>query len=348
VAKFSDIGFAADISTVSRAENGLTAPSPDFVAAAATVLDFPKEYFYQPDQFNGWPVSVHPMWRKRTSTPQKAMDRVLAEFNLRIIHLRKLLRAVDFSAVAELPHFPVDEYDGNVEKIADLVRRMWLLPSGPIVDLTNCVERSGCVVMHVDLSDVSVDGVTLNLPGCPPCIFLNRNQPADRMRWTLAHELGHVVMHRLPNPDMEEQANTFARFLLMPRMDIKAHFATRRVDLAWLAALKPEWRVSMQALLYHAQKLDYVTKTQGERLWRQFNKFKIKLREPQELDFPAEQPSLLPRLLNVHLNDLRYTVADLAQILTTSQPDLTALYDLNVVSLQTPPMGQGLRMLRVV
>jgi Zn-dependent peptidase ImmA (M78 family)/transcriptional regulator with XRE-family HTH domain len=348
VAKFSEIGFAADISTVSRAENGVTAPSKEFVAAAAKVLDFPRDYFFLPDHFNGWPVSVHPMWRKRASTPQKAMDRVLAEFNLRIIHLRRLLRAVEFSAVAPLPFMPVDEYDGDVERIAALVRRTWLLPSGPLADLTTCVERSGCVVVHVDLSDVSVDGVTLNLPDCPPCIFINRSQPADRMRWTLAHELGHVIMHRVPNPEMEDQANVFARFLLMPRLDIKAHFSARRIDLAWLAALKPEWRVSMQALLYHAQALGYISKTQAERLWRQFNKYKIKMREPAELDFPPEQPSLLPRLLGVHLNDFRYSIADLAQILATSQADVAALYNLNVVSLQTPPLGQSPRILRVV
>jgi hypothetical protein len=74
----------------------------------------------------------------------------------------------------------------------------------------------------------------------------------------------------------------------------------------------------MQALLYHAQAMGNVTKTQAERLWRLFNKYKIKVREPAELDFPQEQPSLLPRLLGVHLNDLRYSITDLAQTLFTS------------------------------
>jgi Zn-dependent peptidase ImmA (M78 family) len=101
----------------------------------------------------------------------------------------------------------------------------------------------------------------------------------------LSHELGHLVMHRFPSPQMESEANEFASALLMPRNEVT--IALRgKLDLGRLAALKPEWRVSMQALLYRAQRLGLVGQQQAGWLWRQFNTNRIKLREPPELDFP--------------------------------------------------------------
>ena len=73
----------------------------------------------------------------------------------------------------------------------------------------------------------------------PPIVVLNSQQPADRQRYSLAHEIGHLVMHRLPSALMEDEANTFASALLMPTVDIRPAFLGRRVDLATLASLKP-------------------------------------------------------------------------------------------------------------
>ncbi|MBK7012326.1 MAG: ImmA/IrrE family metallo-endopeptidase [Xanthomonadales bacterium] len=41
-------------------------------------------------------------------------------------------------------------------------------------------------------------------------IFINKDVPGDRWRFTLAHELAHLVMHDIPKPDMEDEADEFA------------------------------------------------------------------------------------------------------------------------------------------
>ena len=87
------------------------------------------------------------------------------------------------------------------------------MPAGPIPDLTAWIERAGIFVIHANLPDAAMDGVTIRAPDAPPCIFLNRSQPADRMRFSLAHELAHLVMHRIPDPNMEAEAMlSLARF----------------------------------------------------------------------------------------------------------------------------------------
>jgi Zn-dependent peptidase ImmA (M78 family)/transcriptional regulator with XRE-family HTH domain len=345
---FTQREFARELrvepSTVSRVENGVIDPSGVFADRAIEVLRFPGDFFEQRDPVYGLPLSVHPsMWRKKASVSPYDIDKAIAELNIRMMHLRRLIRAVDYEPLLPMPSLDVDTYKGDIEKIATLVRRTWLMPAGPIENLTSWVERAGCFVIHVDLPDAAMDGVTLRAPDTPPCLFLNRNAPADRMRFSLAHELGHLVMHQLPSFHMEQEANAFASAFLAPATDIRPYFSRRRIDLAQLANLKPEWRMAMAALLYRAKQLDFVNDNQARYLWQQFNIHKIRLREPPELDFPTEQPTLMPKLISLHLEQLGYSVAELAAMLLMNEEELVAFHDIN-----DPKIPPGRPKLRLV
>ena len=329
-------------STVSRVENGLIEPSPDFVQRAIDILKMPPEFFRQTDQVYGLPLSVHPsMWRKKSATSQHDIDRALAELNIRMMHLRRLVRATEYKPVLPLPEFDIESYGGDIEKITSAVRRSWMMPAGPVSDLTAWLERAGIFVIHADMPGSAMDGVTMRAPDTPPCVFVNKSQPADRMRFSLAHELGHLVMHRIPNTQMEVEANAFAGALLMPAADIRPYFSGRRIDLPLLAGLKPEWRVAMAAMLYRARQLGYVNDNQARYLWQQFNIHKIRLREPPELDFPTEQPALMSKLLSLHLDDFGYSLADMRRLLAMYEPELISFHSLN--SIIGPPGRPTLR-----
>lgn len=321
--------LSVEPSTISRFENGILSPSGEVLQQVAEITELPLEFFSQPDRVYGLPVSVHPMWRKKNSVLQPEIDRALAELNIRIMHLRRLIRAVEYEPVLPLPQFDVEAYAGDIEKITQMVRRTWLMPAGPVHNLTEWIERAGCFVVHVDLPDSAMDGVTLRTPDIPPCIFINANQPADRMRFTLAHELGHLVMHRLPTLEMEKEAHAFASALLMPAQDIRPYFVGRRIDLSLLAGLKQEWRCSMQALLYRAQDLNFIDYNQSRYLWQQFNKHKIKLREPSELDFAPECPTLMPKMITLHLEGLGYSLSELSASLAMHEAELIRFYGIS-------------------
>jgi Zn-dependent peptidase ImmA (M78 family) len=169
----------------------------------------------------------------------------------------------------------------------------------------------------------------VRLPGTPPCIVLNKNLPSDRMRFTLAHELGHLIMHQVPTPEMEKQAHEFASGLLIPREDILPYFrGARRIDLAFFAHLKPQWRVSMQSLLYTARDLGVVGPGQAQSLWKQFSARRYRLREPPELDFPHEETTLDKVLISAHLKELGYTLEDLASALVFGAEDVCDMWGL--------------------
>jgi Zn-dependent peptidase ImmA (M78 family)/DNA-binding XRE family transcriptional regulator len=315
---------------LSRIETGLKDPSEQLLLTASEMFSVPVEFFAQTDTIYGAPVSVHPMWRKMSNVSATELHRIVAELNLRVMHLRKLLEATDLEPINKLPRLDADEYGNDPEKIAALVRRFWQVPDGPIRDVTALVEDAGILVVHSDLGGSSVSGVRFSVPGMPHLIILNRAQSADRMRFTLCHELAHVVMHNFPTPNMEEEANHFASCFLVPTEDIKPHFAGRKIDLRLLAALKPEWKVSMASLVFSAKRAGAINDTQAQYLWKQFNIHNIKTREPPELDFPAEEPRTLNDLISLHINDMGYSLGDLSKVLIMNETELAKTYAIDL------------------
>jgi Zn-dependent peptidase ImmA (M78 family)/transcriptional regulator with XRE-family HTH domain len=309
---------------LSKLENGMAELSEEAAKSISNVLKLPLSFFSQHERVYGLPVSVHPMHRKKASVGKKELEKLHAELNFRIMHLKHLLNSVDLSPEFEIPKLDPDLYDCDIEKIAETVRRHWLIPAGPIEDLVSVAENAGCIVTIMSFKGANIDGVTLNIPGLAPCIFLNEDSPADRMRFTLAHELGHLIMHSLPTPNMEEEANAFASAFLMPRNDIKALLS--RVSIERLAYMKPIWKVSMASLLMRAKSLGKLTPNQSQYLWRMFSSRGYRTREPAELDFPKEQSTLLDSILEIHLKELGYKAADVAQLFHVYPDELSELY----------------------
>jgi Zn-dependent peptidase ImmA (M78 family) len=318
-------------SQLSRMENGVIEVRDDVLQRAARLYRVPTSFFSQQDPVYGAPVSVHPMWRRKADVSAKELDRTVAELNVRIMHIRRFLEGVGVANTNDLPRLDIEEYE-DPERVAGLLRAHWKVPAGPIGNLTAYVEKAGVLVAHSQLGGASISGVTFAVPGLPPLIVLNNEQPADRLRFSLAHELGHLVMHRFPTPNMEQEAHSFAAALLMPAKDIRSYLRGKKIDLATLAALKPEWRVSMAGLLMAAHRAGAVDEGRNRYLWKQMSMKGYRLREPPDTDFDVEKPTLLASIFDMYMKSLGYSRDDLPSILHCAPDDLTEFYG--------PPNGE--------
>ncbi|MBI2234663.1 MAG: ImmA/IrrE family metallo-endopeptidase [Micavibrio aeruginosavorus] len=281
---------------VSKIERRVLPPSADFIQEIIEKLEFPRSFFFQPVHLTGLPASVHPMYRKQT-TKAKVLERVNAEMNIRIFHLRLmpphlLLPLIQtFGDMAER----IRTITSCPKQAAREFRRIHNLVSGPIEDLTLMAEKSGIIVFYCDFgdeTDEAVDGVSMIVPALPPTIFLNKKRSADRMRFSLAHEIGHLFLHLVPSDTMEYEANDFAGELLMPEQEMKT-VLTLPISLNKLAALKPTWKVSIAALLMCAKRMGiFESEAEVSFLFRQLTVMGWRKQEPASLDFPPEKPNL--------------------------------------------------------
>lgn len=311
--------------SLSKMEQGLKEVTQTQIESLARALRCPTSFFSQTVREYGSPMSMHDgMFRKSASVGQKVIDRVIAELNVRIAHTHTLLSMVDLDPELPLPIYDVEDFEGDLETIAQNVRRAWLIPRGPIKNLTEYLERAGCIVIKCNMAGAKIDGVSYRISNLPPLIFVNDALPADRERFTLAHELGHIVLHRYPLPDMENEANQFASAFLMPAADIAPDL--QRLTIERAAALKPYWKVSMAALIYKAKSLGVIDEGKSQYLWRTMSTRGYRLREPESLNFPNEQTSIFDALIKNIQEDLHYSEDELCAVLHLHFEEINRMY----------------------
>lgn len=308
-------------SRISKLEDGLS-PSPpeDLIARISDGLGYPRHFFFQSGASRSACASFY---RKKSTLPVGILNACDARMNIQRMHIERLVRVAEFET-KNLPHLDPDEVEGGPEGIARQVRSFWNVPRGPIKNLIKIVEDAGCVVVLFDFGTNKLDGLSVFSNEGTPIIFLNKDFPQDRIRFTLAHELGHIIMHQIPTPNMEEDANAFAGEFLMPDSDIRASFYPVTIDQ--LARLKLRWHVSMAALLKRAETLGVITDKSAAYLWAQMSRYGYKRQEPHEDQIPIEKPSLLCELIALHFTELEYTPDELALCLSLNRDEFDKMY----------------------
>ena len=314
--------------SLSKIENGIAMPSAEVVGDLANVLGYPPEFF----ALSGQPYGLPPFhYRKRKKLSAKALGRIVAEINIRRMHVQLLTRSCGFDSTAAIPEIDREETVGkgrrppSIEDCARMIRESWLLPRGPIENLVDLIESHGGVVIPCDFGTDIIDAVSQRIDGMPVLFFVNSASPADRVRLTLAHELGHLVLHRATLTDddaMEAEADEFAGAFLLPAEDIRPHL--RRFDLRHLSNLKEYWRVSMGALAMRADRLGLISQYQSKMFWIEMSKLGYRKREPRELE--PEEPKRLRRMVEFHERKLGYSKRDMARMLALREDEFLSMY----------------------
>jgi Zn-dependent peptidase ImmA (M78 family) len=302
----TQLAVASDVSQayISKAEHGIVEIAPDTLARIAAALRFPPSFFIQADRVTG-PVCLH--HRKRQSMPVTRLNSIHAQVNIARLQALKLLRGVEIAAEYEFPRLDIDEY-ASVEEIAQLVRAHWGIPVRPLDSVVAAIERAGGIVVRSTFETDKLDAISL-WTSERPFFYVNTNIPGDRLRWTLAHEIGHMIMHAAPSPDQEKEADRFAAEFLMPGQEIRPELAN--LSLPNLAVLKQRWKVAMSALIRRAHQLGQITDRQQKSFFMRFSQLGYRKHEPVEI--AAETPTLIRQVIDIHRKDHGYSVDDLSR-----------------------------------
>ena len=311
--------------TLSKIESGVRSVDPSELEAIAMRLGYPVEFFLVRESLDGpgLPELYHE--RRRKSVRTIVANKAHATATIKRMQVERLLRSWPEPA-ASFPLLPREEY-GDPGQVARTVRAQLELPLGPIFNMTDVVEAAGGIIIECDFESRQIDGFSKwKHPNLPPLFFMNHNVPPDRWRWTLAHELGHVIMHtgHATSPDIEEEADIFAEEFLTPAKLIKSHLLNPTFPN--LSGLKIQWKVSIQALINRAYHLQIISSRRRSHMFMQWTKAGFRLREPEELDPPNEPPHRLQEMVDFHLKELGYTIRELSQTLLLDENEFRALY----------------------
>lgn len=271
-------------------------PTIGLAKALAETLRFDVPFFYEgeTDEFRDDECN----FRKRRTTPVGVRKRLLAFGTF----FGQLVRYLDSTLGLPRVNFPLlhAESMDDVEKAAETCRSVWGLGLDvPITNMMRVAENAGAVVTRFAANAPKVDAFSRF--GKRPSIVLNRDkQSSSRSVWDLAHECGHLVLHRDYLGDdkgREKEADRFAGALLLPEVAMRREFKSGEIDWAMVFDLKARWRTSGGALIERAAELGLIGPVQHQRAVKMIRARGWHRGEPQERE--AEEPETIRIALQI-------------------------------------------------
>lgn len=303
------LGTAVGVSgaAIGQYEAAATVPGPNVIAALAEELRMPLAFFTPGRPIGQIDASqAHFRSLRSTRSSEKLKAATYAEW------IWELSLALEKRVLLPEPNVPsIDDSSEPMTPVeaAIALRDYWGLGTGPVPHLTLTMEHNGILVTclsfgNTDEAPVRVDAFSTSALNRPIVVTTSeRAKSVYRHRFTCAHELGHLILHRdvVPgDPKQEREADIFAAEFLTPRSEIEPLLPST-MNLARLGRIGLEWGVSTESLIYRMQEVKGVADLSVRRAYqkiREQNHLGIR-QDPTTADSVGEQPSLLIEAMSV-------------------------------------------------
>jgi len=289
------------------------APSGDLIAALALLLKVQPSFFFSQLSTEVREEECH--FRSRRSMPDKVAEQIIAHgtaFEMLVRHLDESLSL----PVVDFPHIDVSS-DNDIEAAAEECRKHWKLGEGPIANMCRTLESAGAVLTFFNTDRYEVDA--LGISRSRPIVVRNTaKESPGRLRFDLAHECAHLIIHQgIDTGDevTESQADRFASAFLMPREPFSKEFPAMSGRLDWQAiySMKIRWRVSARAVIRRAHVLNLLNAVQYQAANRYLSQSGQARVEHYDDRIPFETPELIVTAVNTYLQTRNVTLAELAR-----------------------------------
>jgi Zn-dependent peptidase ImmA (M78 family)/DNA-binding XRE family transcriptional regulator len=278
-------------SAIAQLETGRMQPRPEVLEALSRATGCPPAFFARP---NG-PLLPLGSLRFRARAALTARQRRQACWYAQTLY--ELMATL--AAQTEYPAPRLPRLAGDPAVAAALTRQaLGLTPDRPIGPLIRTLERHGVWVLAIPVPLPQRDACSAwaGGDGATPVLVVAATAAGDRRRFSVAHEVGHLVLHHIPEGAphvLERQADAFAEAFLLPAAAMR-EVLVPPITLTTLADLKTCWGVSLQALIRRAHTLDLLTPSQYRSLSAQLGARGWRTQEP--ITVPVERPRALRQL----------------------------------------------------
>jgi Zn-dependent peptidase ImmA (M78 family)/transcriptional regulator with XRE-family HTH domain len=325
---------------VSRYEAGELSPSPEVMHTICACLNLPHHFFFRPVRdYPDEPI----FWRSMSAATKMARSRA----KRRLRWLREMVFYLEEYVNFPTLHFPQFDCpsqprlisDEMIEGIASEARDFWKLRSAPIPDVVWLLEQHSTIIARDRLDAETLDALSVwgSLENRPYIILNADKQSAIRSRTDVAHELGHLLLHRNVKRSqltksveyklIEDQAFRFARAFLLPASSFANDMYALSLDA--LRSIQSKWKVSLGIMVKRAEDLDLINEEQTKKLWIALNRRGWKFREPFDDEIEIESPKLLSRVFNLLVTEQVQNKDEIRWEIPYALGDIEALSGLN-------------------
>ncbi len=292
--------------SVSKYEKGIMSPSVDVLQSISFLLHFPVEFFYKEEIGAG--TGTSPLFFRSKSNIAKKVKTACKNQVKWVFEIRNQLETYVEFVDQRPPTIDInheDLQDRDIEEIALSVRNEWELGDAPIEDLIGILENQGIIVAQFSGNEFcsfnGIDAYSSWYGGIPYIIYNSAQKSAVRTRFSILHELGHLILHSsIPEEDAvkkeivdfaDMQADRFAAAFLLPATSFPKD--VRGTSLSHLEIVKKKWGAAMSTIIRRCETLELLTDNQIGYLKRQMTTNRYWHNEPLDDVLQIDPPEML-------------------------------------------------------
>ena len=250
--------------TVSQIEAGLLQPSKDVLRAVSAAVELP-EAFFESEPGPQFPLGSLVFRARRSATKTDTEEaHVWAELIYECVFRMAMRLKVQ---PANLPNLGGE----SPQRAAHMARSiLGLSPDRPIPNVIHVLEQHGILVLALPVSLPGRDAFSTWAGSNPrfPVIVLPAAGNGGRQRFTLSHELGHLLTpdYRGYSHVAEDSADQFGSEFLAPEAGIRDELPAP-MTIGRLVPLARRWGVSLQFLVKRASSFGIISQRRAQQLY---------------------------------------------------------------------------------
>lgn len=236
---------------ISKYEKGESLPTSTTLLKLKKHLNVPMSYFFKSSKIELGVLN----FRKKSSFSNKKQELLAQLIKLKLenyLEIEDLLQ-INYSFKNSIENESVNSIE-DIEKLVLSLRKEWEIGLDPIHNIIQLLEDNEIKVVELYDVEDTFDGLATFVNDKFLVIVVNGNFPVERKRFTLLHELGHLLLN-LPECDLkteENYCNKFASEFLFPKRLVVKEFGVKReiISLNELIQVQKKYGMSIQAIVY--------------------------------------------------------------------------------------------------
>lgn len=290
---------------VSNWENGNRIPEFNMIQGISKELNVPYSFLVSKEKI--CISSSMALFRSKVAIPKRTLisfEKILDLYSVFVRETENLVSLPKFrlsSLILKNKDFSILD-EKIIENRAKKVREFSSLGNGPISNITALLERAGIMIAYVSEPKSGVYALTKKINNRYFILLNVYEQSAVRIRFSLAHELGHILLHSnydsgiykntVLHKRLEKEADLFASILLMPQDGFLLDVI--RPTLGGLTLLKPHWKVSIQSMVMRLCQLGILDESHKIMIFKEISRKYSRFNEPYDngknkikIDYPS-------------------------------------------------------------
>jgi len=257
---------------VSKYEKGISMPSSSKLLKLSRLFGLKIDYF-----FNSFKVDIGEVnFRKKSSFPMKKQNSLKEQIKINLenyLWIEDTL-SIDYTFKNIIENISINNIN-DIEKAVLKLRTEWNIGTDPIHNIIQLLEDKEIKVIELFDTDDKFDGLATYVNNKYPVIVVNGNFPVERKRFTLLHELGHLLLN-LPDCEINEEenfCNKFASEFLLPKNIVINEFGgkRKRITLTELISIQKKYGISIPAIMYRLVDSKIVSKERQKQFYIKLN-----------------------------------------------------------------------------